>query len=155
MSVFCMTSPSGNRDFMGDREGVEMIVGRFKAGRGVDLPIRPLERLTFDGGGACMVGEPDVSFEAAGMKCQVPVSQVPFLRDTLESVKAYQGTNSVVFGGWQGLYYALSFQARDAILAELKRIEPSIREMAEAFERKVKEMLAQSGVIDGRKAMPS
>lgn len=155
MGVFFFTTPSGNRDFMGDREGVEVMAGCFKAARGVDLEVKPLELLAVDCGGACMVGEPDVTFEAFGMKCRVPVSQMPFLRDYLENAKGYKGTNAIIFGGWQGWYYALSFPARDAMLAELKRIEPSIREMAEAFEQKTKEMLAQSGVIDGRKAMPS
>ncbi len=128
---------------------------RYKAARNVDLTIVPQDLIVFDGGGACMVGEEQIRFEASGLKCETPVSQVPFLLDALERSKPYKGENCIVFGGWMGWFYILSFPARDALVAELKRIAPEVRVKAEEQERKVKEMLARSGVIDIRKAMPS
>lgn len=142
-------SPSAQKDFIGDRDGVEVIV------RQVDLTIVPVERIVFDGGGACLVGEEQILFEAAGLKCETPVSQVPFLLEALEKAQPYKGEQCIVFGGWMGLFYILSFPARDALVGELRRIAPEIRVKAEEQERKVKEMLARCGVLDQRKTMPS
>lgn len=155
METVRASSPSGQKDFIGDRAGVEVIVGRYKVKRNVDLQIVPQEVIVFDGGGACMVGEPDVTFEADGLKCRTPVSQVPFLLEALENSGPYKGSQCIVFGGWMGFFYCLSFPARDALVAELKKIEPTVRQQAEEFERKVKERLAQAGVIDGRRPMPT
>lgn len=152
--AFRATSPSGQKDFMGDLEGVQMIAARYKAARNVDLQIVSQECIVFDGGGACMVGEPDVEFSAAGLSCKAPISQVPFLLEALEHAKPYKDTNSIVFGGWMGFFYVISLQARDALVAELKKLEPGIREKAEAWERQIKENLAKAGVFDARKPMP-
>jgi hypothetical protein len=144
MGAMRVVSPSKQKDFFCDEAGARAVIELYRRDRQVELQAEPQPSILFDGGGACLVGEPQVNFEAGGLSCSTPVTQFETTLSVIEAAKEYKGCGSVAFGGWMGFYYVISLATRDLLVQEMKRlwpsVEPRVREWQAAFDR------AMSGV---------
>lgn len=144
-------SPSGQKDFFCDSVGAEALIALYRRDRSVLLVSEDQEMVVFDGGGACIAGEPDIAFEVPGLRARTPVTQFIFILETLRSAKEYKGSGSVAFGGWMGFYYVISLGVRDLLVAEMERLWPACEAEAKKWEESVLIGLKQAGIVDHRR----